>query len=155
MRKGKAKEIKRFCLGKCRKTEKIFTRNEIPQPKKINHVAAKWATAAIKQSMRSRTPNAITVKKKKINKKKRKKKKEGEYIYLLKWTCKTLSYSYDHPRYGRSRNRGAADRLDQIIIVHTFTTSDLRPNQARPGRNGRHSRTSKSTSTPWGTIIKH
>ena len=41
MKKGKAKEIKRFYLGKCGKTEKVFTGNKIPQPKKINHVAAK------------------------------------------------------------------------------------------------------------------
>ena len=41
MRKGKAKEIKGFCLGKCEKTEKVFTGNEIPQPMKINHVATK------------------------------------------------------------------------------------------------------------------
>ena len=41
MRKGKAKEIKRSCLGKCRKTEKVFTRNEIPQPMKINYMATK------------------------------------------------------------------------------------------------------------------
>ena len=41
MRKGKAKELKRFCLGKCGKIEKVFTGNEIPQPMKFNHVAAK------------------------------------------------------------------------------------------------------------------
>ena len=77
MRKGKTKEIKRFCLGKCGKTEKVFTGNETPQPIKINHVAAKCVLAAIKQSMRSRTPNAITAKKKKIKIKK-------SYIYAYK-----------------------------------------------------------------------
>ena len=69
--------------------------------------------------MRSRTPNAITVKKKNII---IIIKKKNIYIYI--YTYETLSYSYDRPRYGRSRNRGAADTPDQIIIVHAWLVMD-------------------------------
>ena len=33
------KGVKKVCLGKCKKTEKIFTENETRQPSKIRHVA--------------------------------------------------------------------------------------------------------------------
>ena len=63
-KKEKPKEIKGLCLGKCGKTEKALTGNEALPPIEIKHVALRGATAATTQSMRGRTPSAITEKKK-------------------------------------------------------------------------------------------
>ena len=67
MEKGKARKIKGLCLEKCGKTEKALTGNEALPPIETKHVALRGATAATTQSMRSRTPSAIT-EKEKINK---------------------------------------------------------------------------------------
>ena len=62
MKKEKPKEIKGFCLGNCGKTEKALTGNKALPPVEIKHVALRGATAATTQSMRRRTPSAITEK---------------------------------------------------------------------------------------------
>ena len=61
-KKEKPKEIKGFCLGKCGKTEKALTGNEALPPVEIKHVALRRAIAATTQSMRSKTPSAISEK---------------------------------------------------------------------------------------------
>ena len=61
--------------------------------------------------MRSRTPNAITEKKKNSNKIKYK-------------PIKTFSYSYNRPRYGQPWNRGQLIRPTKIVIVHTMQVMD-------------------------------
>ena len=74
---------------------KGFTRNKTHQPTKGSHVAAMRATPPWSNQCGSRTPSTPTKKKKKN------------------------SYSFYHPKYGRPRNRGAADDPDYTFVYRT------------------------------------
>ena len=70
-KKRKGKDQKVLCLEKCWKPEKVFTGNKTPPANQNQTRGHNECHAAIKQSMQSRTPSAITAPKKK-----------GIYIYI-------------------------------------------------------------------------
>ena len=90
--------LKRFALKSAGNLKRLHRKQDplANQSRTRGHNACYAATKQLIQGAESQAPQLLKKKKKKINQKN--------------------SYSYDHPKYGQPRNRGAADSPDHILV---------------------------------------